>query len=43
MSVNIIIDEQFNKVVPKPINNHPEYNMKYIVNYYYGTDINKIN
>ncbi|PKY54885.1 hypothetical protein RhiirA4_473941 [Rhizophagus irregularis] len=42
MSVNIIIDEQFNKVVPKPINNRPGYDMKYIVNCYYGTDINKI-
>src|SRR2546429_5073522 len=43
---NIVLDEQFNNVVPKPINNRPGYDMKYlgayIVNYRYGTDINKI-
>ena len=46
LSSNIILDEWFNKVVPKPINNRPGYDMKYvkayIVNYSYGTDINKI-
>ena len=46
IAFNIILDEQFNKVVPKPINNCPGYDMKYvnayIVNYCYRTDINKI-
>src|SRR5207248_11785877 len=46
LSSNIILDEWFNKVVPKPINNRPGYDMKYvsayIVNYCYGTNINKI-
>ncbi|RGB34149.1 hypothetical protein C1646_760947 [Rhizophagus diaphanus] len=38
--------EWFNKIVPKPINNHPGYDIKYvsayIVNYCYGTDLKKI-
>ncbi|GES76163.1 hypothetical protein GLOIN_2v1792321 [Rhizophagus clarus] len=42
----IILDEQFNKIVPKPINNRSGYNMKYvsayIVNHCYGTDLKKI-
>ena len=46
LSSNIILDEWFNKVVPKPINNRPGYDMKYvsayIVNYCYGTDLKKI-
>ena len=46
LSSNIILDEWFNKVVPKPINNRPRYDMKYvsayIVNYCYGTDLKKI-
>ncbi|PKY52430.1 hypothetical protein RhiirA4_425268 [Rhizophagus irregularis] len=46
MSGTIILDEQFNKIVPKPINNRPGYDMKYvsayIVNYCYGTDLKKI-
>ena len=29
----IILDEQFNKIVPKPINNLPEYDMKYVSAY----------
>ena len=45
-SVTIILDEWFNKIVPKPINNRPGYDMKYvnayIGNYCYGTNINKI-
>ena len=44
--VDIILDKEFNKVVPKPVNNRPGYDMKYvnayIVNYCYRTDINKI-
>ena len=43
---NIILDEQFNKVVPKPVNNRPGYDMRYISayigSYCYRTDINKI-
>ena len=46
LSSNIILDEWFNKVMPKPINNRPGYDMKYvsayIVNYCYGTDLKKI-
>ncbi|PKY38909.1 hypothetical protein RhiirA4_483845 [Rhizophagus irregularis] len=46
LSSNIILDEWFNKIVPKPINNRPGYDMKYvsayIVNYCYGTDLKKI-
>src|ERR1051325_3718120 len=46
MPGTIILDEQFNKIVPKPINNRPGYDMKYvsayIVNYCYGTDLKKI-
>ena len=45
LSSNIILDEYFNKVMPKPINNRSEYDIKYvsvyIVNYYYGTDLNR--
>ncbi|RGB22433.1 hypothetical protein C1646_776106 [Rhizophagus diaphanus] len=33
MSGTIILDEQFNKIVPKPINNHPGYDMKYVSAY----------
>src|ERR1041384_5886919 len=46
MPGTIILDKQFNKIVPKPINNRPGYDMKYvsayIVNYCYGTDLKKI-
>ncbi|CAG8551425.1 2013_t:CDS:2 [Diversispora eburnea] len=46
LAINITLYERFNKAVPKPINNHPGYDMiyirPYIVNYRYGTDINKI-
>ena len=31
--VNIILDKEFNKVVPKPINNRPGYDMRYISAY----------
>ena len=45
-AINIILDERYNKVVPKPVNNRPGYDMKYvnayIGNYCYGTNINKI-
>ena len=45
-SVNIILDKEFNKVVPKPINNRPGYDMRYIStymrNYSYGTDFEKM-
>jgi len=45
-SINIILDKEFNKVVPKPINNRPGYDMRYIStymrNYSYGTDLEKI-
>ena len=45
-SVNIILDKEYNKVVPKPINNRPGYDMRYISayirNYSYGTDLEKI-
>uniref|UniRef100_U9TTS2 Uncharacterized protein n=1 Tax=Rhizophagus irregularis (strain DAOM 181602 / DAOM 197198 / MUCL 43194) TaxID=747089 RepID=U9TTS2_RHIID len=30
LAFNIILDEQFNKIISKPINNHPEYDMKYV-------------
>ena len=40
--VNIILDKEFNKVVPKPINNRPKYDVKYIVNYYYSRIPNNI-
>ena len=47
LSSNIILDEWFNKVVSKPINNRPGYDKKYvsayIVNYCYGTDLKKNN
>ncbi|PKY59989.1 hypothetical protein RhiirA4_483192 [Rhizophagus irregularis] len=46
LAFNIILNKQFNKVVPKSINNRPGYDMKYvsayIVNYCYGTDLKKI-
>ncbi|CAB5341984.1 unnamed protein product [Rhizophagus irregularis] len=46
LAFNIILDEQFNKIISKPINNHPEYDMKYvsvyIVNYCYDTNFKKI-
>ncbi|UZO23104.1 uncharacterized protein OCT59_015448 [Rhizophagus irregularis] len=46
LSSNIILDEWFNKIVPKPINNRPGYDMKYvstyIVNYCYSIDLKKI-
>ena len=44
--VNIILDKEFNKVVPKPVNNRPGYDMRYISaymrNYRCGTDLEKI-
>ena len=44
--VNIILDKEFNKVVPKPVNNRPGYDMRYIStymrNYECGTDLEKI-
>ena len=44
ITISIIIDKKAKSV--KLINNRPGYDMKYlgayIVNYYYGTDINKI-
>ena len=43
---NIIIDKDFNKVVPKPINYRPGYDMRYVSayirNYCYGADLKKI-
>jgi hypothetical protein len=43
---NIILDERFNKVVPKPVNNRPGWDMKYVSayirNYSFGTNIEKI-
>jgi hypothetical protein len=43
---NIILDERFNKVVPKPVNNRLGWDMKYvrayIRNYCFGTNIKKI-
>ncbi|RIA97820.1 hypothetical protein C1645_813533 [Glomus cerebriforme] len=40
------IDKEFNKAVPKPVNNRPRYDMKYISaymrNYGHGTDLEKI-
>ncbi|CAB5372446.1 unnamed protein product [Rhizophagus irregularis] len=46
LSSNIILDEWFNKIVPKPINNRPGYDMKYvsayIVKYCCSTDLKKI-
>ncbi|RIB20192.1 hypothetical protein C2G38_2179926 [Gigaspora rosea] len=29
LDITIILDERFNKVVPKPVNNHPGYDIKY--------------
>ena len=45
-SITIILDEWFNKIVPKSINNRPGYDIKYIstyiVNYCHSTDLKKI-
>ncbi|PKC53181.1 hypothetical protein RhiirA1_479827 [Rhizophagus irregularis] len=40
--VNIIVDEQFNKAVTKPINNRPGYNMNYVHAYICGNQIKNI-
>ena len=44
--INIILDERYNKVVPKPINNHSGYDMKYVSaymrNHRSDTDLEKI-
>jgi hypothetical protein len=33
LDINIILDERYNKVVPKPVNNHPGYDMCYVCAY----------
>ena len=44
--INIILDERYNKVVPKPVNNRPGYDMKYVSaymrNHRSNTDLEKI-
>ena len=45
-SFNIILDKEFNKVVPKHVNNRPGYDMSYVSaymrNYGYSTDLEKM-
>ena len=45
--INIILDKHFNKVVPKPVNNRPGYDIRYVSaymrNYRYDTDLEKNN
>ncbi len=36
LMVKIILDNIYNKAVPKPINLHPGYDMKHVANYYHG-------
>jgi len=36
--VKIILDKIYNKTVPKPINLHPRYDIKYVFNYHSQTD-----
>ncbi|RIB02994.1 hypothetical protein C2G38_2226283 [Gigaspora rosea] len=44
--INIILEERYNKVVPKPVNNCPGYDMKYVSaymrNHRSDTDLEKI-
>ncbi len=45
-NIDIILDESFNKIVPKPVNNHSGWDMKYVSvymrNYCFDTKIEKI-
>ena len=34
--VKIILDDIYNKAVPKPVNLRPGYDMKHVTNYYNG-------
>ena len=36
--IKIILDNIYNKTVPRPINLHPRYNMEYVFNYRLQTD-----
>ena len=36
--VKIILDNIYNRSVPRPINLHSEYNMKYVFNNHFQTD-----
>ena len=46
--IDIILDKNYNKIVPKSINNHPEFNINYlkvyVINYnnYYANQFKKI-
>ncbi len=46
ININIILDKSFNKVIPKSVNNHPGWDMKYVSaymrNYCFSTKIEKI-